>query len=193
MTTTFPFRRVLASVGTVLLVGASACDDPFEPKATLSVSDASHVVWAISGTPTTYPTALLVAQRLVVRADPAGSFDLAFDITGTGQVQILPVDHVLSPLSGPRPVDFIVATLPFAGVESAPRLGWLTDTTLTLDVGDTFLVRAQTLYCAGDFNSVVYAKYHVDSVFPAERRIRLTARVNPNCGFRSFATGIPTF
>jgi hypothetical protein len=130
---------------------------------------------------------------LVERPDPSASFDLGFDIDGAGQLLVLPVSHVVSSLGGGRAVDFIVSTEPFAAVTEAPRTGWLSDTTLTLDVGDVFLVRASTLYCANRISDLIYAKYQVDSVIVAERRIKLSARVNPNCGFRSFATGLPTF
>ena len=185
--------RSLRRVAVAALVVLGACDDPFEPKATIFVLDATHELWALTGSPPAYPTALLVPQRIEVRPDPAGSFDIAFEITGGGQLQVLPMPHVMIPLSGPRPVDFIIPTDAFADIASAPRTGWLSDTTITLDQGDTFLVRVQTLYCAGEFFPVVYAKYRVDSIIPAERRLKLTARVNPNCGFRSFADGIPTF
>jgi hypothetical protein len=56
-----------------------------------------------------------------------------------------------------------------------------------------FLVRVQTQYCQLEQSPEVYAKYIVDSIFPDERRIRLSGRVNPNCGFRSFLSGVPTF
>ena len=51
----------------------------------------------------------------------------------------------------------------------------------------------QTPLCQFDIRQDIYAKFFVDSVLPAERRVKLTARINPNCGFRSLLIGIPAF
>jgi hypothetical protein len=186
-------QRLAAVLALSAALGASGCEDPFEETATYENGDATHELWALTGTPTSYPSVLYVAQRIVERPDPSASFDLGFDINGSGQLLVLPVSHVLTSLSGDRSVDFIVPGLAFAEVTEAPRTGWLTDTTLTLDVGDVFIVRVSTLYCANLSSDVIFAKYHVDSVIVAERRIKLSTRVNPNCGFRSFADGLPLF
>ena len=62
-----------------------------------------------------------------------------------------------------------------------------------MNEGQSFLVKVNTLYCQYDLQQVVYAKFLVDSVIPAERRMKISARINPNCGFRSFLSGVPEF
>jgi len=51
----------------------------------------------------------------------------------------------------------------------------------------------QTQFCQFDVRQDIHAKFFVDSVLPAERRVKLSARVNPNCGLRSLRTGTPTY
>lgn len=178
----------------VLAGGAVACGpDPFAPQARSLNADVSHELWALTGAPVNYPSAIVVAQRLTLRLDASGSFDFAFDINPAGQVVMYPVARVVAPLGGARRIGLLRAAEPFDQVTEAPRDGWLVDSTQVLDVGDVVLVRVQTQACAFDFSQEVYAKYRVDSIFPAERRLRLSGRVNPNCGFRSFADGLPEF
>jgi hypothetical protein len=185
-------RSVLATL--VLSVALAACGpDPFAPRATSSNIDTTVEVWALTGSPINYPTALLVPQRFAVRPDPSATFDLGFDIDADGKLQVLPVSKVVTPLGGSRNIGFFKPTIGYDLVTEAPRSGWTFDETQTYEVGDVFVVAVTTQYCAFDVSNEVYAKYRVDSIFPAERRIRLSGRVNPNCGFRSFADGIPEF
>lgn len=184
--------RALAAV--LAFASLAACGpDPFAPRANSPNADVSHQLWALTGAPVNYPSAIVVAQRLALRLDASGSFDFAFDINPSGQVVMHPVARVVQPLGGARRIGLIRSTEPYESITEAPRDGWQVDSTQVLDVGDVVLVRVQTQFCAFDFSQEVYAKYRVDSIFPAERRLRLSGRVNPNCGFRSFADGLPEF
>lgn len=186
-------RRVLLA-GVLALVGSAvACDDPFAPRADALNFATGVEVWALTGAPTSYPTVILVPQALTVRPDAGGSFDIGFDIDPDGRLLVVPMSKIAVPLSGARSIGIIRTGDVFNTILEAPRSGWVFDSTLSVNVGQTFLVRVTTLFCNGEFRNEVYAKYHVDSVIPAERRIRLTGFVNPNCGFRSFATGIPKY
>lgn len=187
-------RRVGAL--SLLLAGAAAIGcgpDPFAPRATQNNADASIEVWALTGSPANFPTVILVPQRLTVRPDAAGSFDLGFDIDPDGRLLVLPVSRVVVAPGANRRIGIIRSGEPYNVITEAPRDGYVYDSTLAVNVGQTFIVQVQTQYCQLELNQVVYAKYMVDSVIPEERRIRLSGRVNPNCGFRSFAAGIPTF
>lgn len=184
--------RLLA--GAFVVAGAVGCGpDPFAPVATVENVNAAIEVWALTGSPTNFPTVHLVPQRLTVRPDAAGSFDLGFDIDAEGRLLVLPVNQVVTPLGGNRSIGILKAEVPYADIDAAPRSGYVFDSTATFEVGDVFVVRVQTLFCSTELRDHVFAKYSVDSIFPAERRIRLSGRVNPNCGFRSFGTGVPTF
>ncbi|MBP7548866.1 MAG: hypothetical protein KA761_01155 [Gemmatimonadaceae bacterium] len=197
--TTFPnhlarrLRRGLLVSTLAVLAGAVACDDPFKITAQYPNVDVTFELWALDGAPASYPTAVLVPQATAVRLDAAGSFDLAFDIDASGRVTVLPVGTVVSPISGTRVVEFQRGTGTYNTIVEAPKAGWQADSTLTVNEGQSFLVKVNTLYCQYDLQQVVYAKFVVDSVIPAERRMKISARINPNCGFRSFLSGVPEF
>jgi hypothetical protein len=46
--------------------------------------------------------------------------------------------------------------------------------------------------CQFDISPYIYTKLTVDSISLATRALRVTAVVDPNCGFRSFESGIPS-
>jgi hypothetical protein len=82
----------------------------------------------------------------------------------------------------------------FATVLEAPKDGYRPDTAATIGVGETLVAEIR------DFQGVCitslkgqtyYSKLSILSVDPALRRIVFIVTVNRNCGFRSFAPGIP--
>jgi hypothetical protein len=180
-----------AMLATVLL--AAACEDPFNDDAQLQVVEVQLEAWALTGSPPSFPAGLLVAQHTVIPTDAGGSFDVAFDIDADGRLRVLPVNLVVSPLSGNRSIGLIKRTDLFQTILDAPRAGWVYDEELIVNPGESFLVRVQTPYCQFQLRQDVYAKFFVAEVDPVQRRVVLTGRVNPNCGFRSFAPGIPEY
>lgn len=188
-----PRRRPvwLAALAAVTIV--TACEDPFEITASAPNIDATLEVWAITGSPSAFPSGLLLAQATVVRLDAAGSFDIAFDIDQDGRVKVLPVSAVVSPVTGSRQIYFQRTSLAYNQIIDAPRTGWTTDSLLLINPGQAFLVRATTQFCQFSAQPDIYARILVDSVIVPERRIKLSARVNPNCGFRAFVSGIPPY
>jgi len=182
---------LLAALASAALVGCGP--DPFAPVADGPTVDTNFQIWAMTGAPVPYPTGLAVPQRATVRLDPSGTFDLAFDITPSGLLQVLPVSKVVSPLGGARPIGVIVSPDLYANITSAPRNGWALDSIIELNVGQTFIVQVTTQFCQFEARQTIYGKFRVDSILPLERRARLSGRVNPNCGFRSFADGTPEF
>lgn len=184
-------RTLLALL--VAPVVAAACEDPFDDGARLPNIDVVIESWALTGSPPSFPTALLVPQYTVIRADAAGSFDIAFDINAEGRLVVLPVSRVVSPVTGSRSIGLLRSFDNYSTIIEAPRTGWVYDSALVVNPGDAFLVRVQTLYCQFELRQDVYAKFYVDSVIPDERRVKLFSRINPNCGFRSFLDGIPEY
>ena len=187
-----PRRRALVAFLAVLL-GVVACEDPFKLTARRINIDATFEVWALSGSPAAYPSGLLVPQASVVRLDAAGSFDLAFDIDPNGRLMVLPVSSVVSPIAGTRAIGFQRAPGIYNALIEAPQNGWQNDTIFVVNEGQSFFVKVATQFCQFDLRQDIYAKFYVDSVVTAQRRIKLSARVNPNCGFRALTSGIPEF
>lgn len=186
--------RALAAAGLLSLTAfAGACNDPTRLRARFENLSYDLTVWAMTGTPESFPAAVLVPQRQVTRPDGSGAFDIAFDINPQGQVVLLPVDLVVAPVGGARRIGFQRVTGSFAALEAAPKSGWVYDSAFTWQRGETIAMRIQSVYCQFDVAQEIYAKFVLDSVIPAERRMVLRGFINPNCGFRSFATGLPSF
>jgi len=74
----------------------------------------------------------------------------------------------------------------------APTTGYDDTEALAIVAGDVVVIRALSAACAGRINQFIYSKLVIDSVNVANRTIHFRMRVNPNCGFRSFAPGVPT-
>jgi hypothetical protein len=189
--TTSRSRAIGALMSAALL--AAACEDPLENRASRPNVDVALETWSLSGSPPSFPAALLVAQTTMVPPDAAGSFDIAFEIDDTGRLRVMPVTKVVTPITGNRTIGLMLSHDTYSAIIEAPRTGWVFDSVFTVNPGQTFLVKVQAISCQFDFQHDIYAKIHVDAVFLEERRALLSARVNPNCGFRSFATGIPTY
>lgn len=183
---------LLATMGVV--VGLSACSDPLALKATFPTSVDTLSVYALTGTPPSYPSALSIVARQVVRVDGFGSFDVAFDINGANNAVIYPVRLVVSSLAGFRPVGMQKVAGTFDDVTEAPRTGYQIDSALVVSPGEVVVLQSphQGDYCQFQLSPNLYAKITVDSIDLAARAIKFRMGFDPNCGFRSFASGIPT-
>jgi hypothetical protein len=189
--TTSRFRT--AGALCLALMSALACEDDLSLQATRPNIDVGLETWSISGSPPTFPAALDVLTSTVVPPDANGSFDVAFDVDDEGRLKVIPVSKVVTPIGGNRAVGLRLGTGTYSEIIDAPLAGWHFDSVFTVNPGQTFLVKVQSLFCRFDVRQDIYAKIYVESVNVEERRATLFARVNPNCGFRSFATGIPGY
>jgi hypothetical protein len=185
---------LLAAMSAV--VGLNACGDPTNLQASLPNSVDSLSVFALSGTPAAYPSGLAILGGQVVRVDGFASFDVAFDINPSGDVIIYPVKLVVAAPGTSRPVGLQKVAGLFQAVTEAPKDGFELDSALVMSPGQ--VVAIQSLHnkdgdiCQFALNPNIFAKVAVDSVNLASRLIYFKLGVDPNCGFRSFADGIPT-
>jgi hypothetical protein len=179
-----------------VVVGLSACGDPTNVQANLTTSVDSLFVYALSGTPPTYPSGLSLVARQPVRVDGFASFDVALDIDAAGKPIIYPVKLVVASPGGSRPVGMTKVQGTFEQVVEAPKSGFEADSALSMAPGEVVVVQsahnASGDLCQFSINPNIYAKIVVDSVNLASRTLFLRFGVDPNCGFRSFAAGIPT-
>jgi len=185
-------RRRLLPLLALWLV-ASGCDDPFQLTARQVNQDKLFEVWAISGSSPTLPSSIVVPTGTATRLDASGSFDVAFDLDSAGRVVVLPVSRVVQPLVGTRVVALQRASGVYNTILEAPKDGWVDDSALVVSPGATFFAKVTTLYCQYELRQQVYAKFFVESADPVSRKITLLARINPNCGFRSLADGLPEY
>jgi hypothetical protein len=174
----------------------NACGDPTNITAQLPTFVDSLSVWALSGTPPSYPSGISIPGRQVTRVDASASFDVALDLNASGQPVIYPVKLVVSTPGGGRPIGLQKVTGTFDEVTAAPSTGFETDSALVLNLGETVVVQAphngSAEICQFAISPNLYAKITVDSVNLASRVLYFRMASDPNCGFRSFADGIPT-
>jgi hypothetical protein len=132
----------------------------------------------------------------VVPVDGFARFDVAFDIDASGNPVVYPVKLVVNSTGGSRPVGMLKLPQAFATVTEAPKTGFETDLPFVLAPGETLVVQSAHNFsgdiCQFALSQYIYAKIAVDSVSLANRLIYLRLGLDPNCGFRSFASGIPT-
>jgi hypothetical protein len=119
-----------------------------------------------------------------MRVDSLG-FDVAFDITPAGQVELLPVRALAQPMDG-RSIAIRVDTAAFESIQRAPVRGYVRDSVVTVPVGDVAILETPFPGCGPySISQNVSAKLVIDSVNVGTRRIFFRAVNNPNCGFRS--------
>jgi hypothetical protein len=184
----------LAAMSAVVVL--NACKEPTSLEAGLPTFTDTLSVFALSGTPPTYPSGLSLVGRQAVRVDGFANFDVAFDIDTAGKAVIYPVKLVVA--SGAlRAVGLVKFPVPFEAVDEAPETGYEADSSFVLVPGETLVVQsAQNIgsaaICQFALSPYVYAKIAVDSINLTSRTVYFRMGLDPNCGFRSFAPGIPT-
>ncbi|MBA2686682.1 MAG: hypothetical protein H0U64_01150 [Gemmatimonadaceae bacterium] len=188
--------RSLLPVAALAALAISACSDSLALKATTGNETDAFIVYALTGTPATYPTTYIAAGRAVGVIDGNGNFDVAFDINSEGKVVLYPMRLVVSPITPFRDVGLLKGVGSFASIERAPTSGYLTDKSLVLAPGEVAILQTARNtgndVCLTGISPYIFAKIGIDSVDLKGRAIFFKSTVNPNCGFRSFKTGIPT-
>jgi len=183
---------IIAAVITAAFI--NACGDPTGLKASLLNSVDTLSVFALSGTPPNYPSGLAFLSRQAVHVDGFATFDVAFDINAAGNTVIYPVKLVVAS-GGARPVAMQKIAAPFEQVAEAPKTGYQADSALVAVPGETIVVQSAHNFssdlCQFALNPNIYAKIAVDSVNLSTRTIYFRMGLDPNCGFRSFAEGLP--
>ena len=131
-----------------------------------------------------------------MRVDGFASFDVALDIDAAGNAIIYPVKLVVSSPGGSRPVGLLKVLATFDSVAAAPTTGYEADSSLVIARGQVVVVQSAHNssgdLCQFALSPNIYAKIAVDSVNLLSRTLFLRLGLDPNCGFRSFVTGIPT-
>ena len=188
--------RLAMFATTCAVVVLNACADPMSIKATSANAFASLSVFALSGTPPSYPSGVAVLGLNAVQVDGFAGFDIAFDIDASGNPIAYPVKLVVNSPTGSRLVGLLKVAQPFESVLEAPKTGFENDLPFVVAPGETLVVQSAHNFsgdlCQFALSPYIYAKIAVDSVNLTTRHIYLQLGLDPNCGFRSFADGIPT-
>lgn len=173
----------------------TACDDPNLLEAQLPTVEDTYDVFALTGTPAAYPSGINTYIRSTVRVDGNANFDVAFDIDAAGKILIHPVQRVVSSITSTRRVGLRRVDGTFESVTLAPT-GTYSDSSLAASPGEVIVLQAVRNgindACQFDISPFIYTKLTVDSISLASRVIRVRTVLDPNCGFRSFESGIPS-
>lgn len=173
----------------------AACDGSTLPKATSEVRSDTITVASLNGSPPAAAAGVSIFSGQAVPVDATFSFDLAFDIGPGGVVTVYPVQRVGNQLTSPRNIGIQkVSGVTFNALTSAPASGYRFDTTYTVTPGQPIAVAIADLNLCPSFLTgyTYYAKVGVDVVDTVARTIKLVSTIDPNCGYRSLAPGIPT-
>jgi hypothetical protein len=168
--------------------------DSFLTPANFENIDRQYEAWAITGSSAALPAGYQFTSESLVRpqvlADGTLNFDVAFDINAAGKVLVLPA-RVITPVppAGAPSIAFAQQPGVYEQVQRATDKGYVTDTTITLGVGDQITVRLANSGCV--YGEPFYAKLTIDEVNVAERRLLFRTLVNRNCGYRSLLAGVP--
>jgi len=191
----YPAAAVAALAGLVLATG---CKDTSILQASLPVATDTLMVYATTGTPPNLPSGISITYRSSVRVDGSAAFDVAFDFDSLGQVIVSPVRVLVNQLSGAPAVGIKTEfTTPFDNITSAPGGYYRPDTSIVVTPGQPFVVLTNRATgsdaCVYDPNPTIYAKMVIDSTFATtSRAIYLRMVSDPNCGYKSFAAGLPS-
>ena len=185
---------ILAAMSVAVVL--NACGDPTSLKATGLTTVDTLSVFALSGSPPLYPSGVSVLVGQPVPVDGFAIFDVALDLDASGNAVVYQPKLVVNALSGSRAVGLLKIAGSFESVLEAPKTGFGTDTPVTLAPGETVVIQSAHNFgsdiCQFALSPYIYAKITVDSVSVANRILYLRMGVDPNCGFRSFASGVPT-
>jgi hypothetical protein len=193
---TFPLRRPLARALTLIgIAGAVAgCKGLTAIDASFQNMTASDTVYALNGGPPNAPNSLKFFDGIVSRADQGFGFDIAFDLDKDNNIVIIPSKALSTSFNNPYSVGLQRVSGLFESVLDAPKDGYRPDTSTTIGLNQTLVAESRDvlgvcLYAIK--GQAYYSKIVINEVDPTTKRIIFTVTVNRNCGFRSFAPGIP--
>ena len=195
-------RLLLSTLGvaSAATFALSACNDPNQIDTIIPVVADTLVVYALTGTPPSYPAAFLASAGAVTRADGAFNFDVAFDIDASNQVVIYPqklvgVPCIIGALNcagalGAKPVGLQRINVAFDSLQRAPADGYVFDSTFVMKAGQALVMQVQaSSECPFSFSTVMYSKFVIDSLNPSRRSIYFRSVNDPNCGYRNLVPG----
>jgi hypothetical protein len=173
-----------------------ACSDTNPFAAQLPTTADVYTIFALTGTPPAYPSGLNTFARSPTRVDGNASFDVAFDINSDGNAVLYPVKLIVTSVSGDRQVGLRKVAGTFDSITEAPSGTYQTDTAVVASKGEIVVVEANRGtsgdVCSFNLSPNIYTKILVDSIDVASHTITIQTVMDPNCGFRSFADGIPS-
>lgn len=186
-------KSVPGCVAGLLLI--TGCGESSLLQANLPTARDSYTIFALTGSPVAYPSGINTFSRQAVRVDGNANFDVAFDIDASGSAVVYPARLVVSAIGGNRPVGIRKVPGTFESILSAPTGAYPDSLPVVAVAGDVIVIESarngQGDACQFALSPFIYAKLLIESIVPATRTIVVQSVLDPNCGFRSFESGIP--
>ena len=199
-------RPLVLALSVLAVTTASACGNPFALKPNIDTITDTLSVYGLTDAPPNGPTAINTFGPSIVSTSVTSHYDIVFDIrpdsAGNPQAYALPPRAVATFGSAGFVVD---STQAFDAIQFAPNVPYNDSTIVPLKPGTIVIVQALSSACTVQVvaaEQFIYSKIIIDSVNyspfdpftnPDGNTIHFRITVDPNCGFRSFKPGLPTF
>jgi hypothetical protein len=187
--------RIIA-LATVLFAVVACRDVTQSIDPTTDVTEDTVTVFPLRGSPLAAPSALDLFTPRTLRVGEVSWTVAPYDVvvdTASGAAVVHPSQFITTeaPNTG-----MLEVTTPFDSIPEAPTAGYQDSAAVSLTPGETIIVRGRNV-CANGFpgRDVFYAKVQFLELASSGgfSAARFRIRTNPNCGFRSFADGLPAF
>jgi hypothetical protein len=186
------FSTIPGAVAIVVL--CTGCGALSAPQAEFPNTYTDPIVYALNGAPASSPAGLDFLSGAAVAVDNTFTFNVALDIDSAGDVVIYPARRVADGLASVISLGVQKIDASFDDYTQAAKNGYETDSTVVVKVGqtvgfDVYDTSTCTVYSLG---SSYYVKLVVDSINPSLRAIYVRMLSDPNCGYVTLTTGVPT-
>jgi len=171
---------------------AAACGAPLGlPRACCENKVITVSLYALSGTPVSFPSAYSLLFNQPVRPDQTTSLDFAFDLDSAGRAKLFPTGALhLGRASGIQ-----LTTTAFDSIKVAPTSHYQLDSAVVVDSNSVAILHSTPTQCTFGITTAYYAKLHVLAIDttsgPNGRRIDFEILTDINCGYRGLETGLP--
>jgi hypothetical protein len=180
--------RSIALLALAFAAAAAACDNPFAlPPAALPPTEFTLTLYAITGTPLVYPSALnlMTDPPAPVRTDRTSNLDFAFDVVVDSLGDTTAVLLPRGALGLYRDGGLQLTRTPYDSITFAPNSGYDVGTPVTVGVGSVVLASSRSQTCNIGYVYPLYAKMAVTALDLTARSITFKMLIDSNCGYRS--------
>lgn len=175
----------LLAIAAFAVFGAACGSDFTLPPAQVANQIDTVTLYALDGSPLSFPSAFNLFTGLPVRTDRSVDFDFAVNVSGE-TVQFLPTGA----MGFAEESAWLRVDVAFDDVLLAPDVEYVTEEPATLHVGDVFVLRSRVIACFGAFLPV-YGKMEVIEASAVDRVVTLQLLLDRNCGYRGLGLGTP--
>ena len=182
---------VSASSALVIAGLLAACGDPLS---LLPASIENRVdtlkLYSVGESPIYLPSAFVVVARQTARLDQLVSFDFVYGTDPAGGHYFLPFAAVAPTTQTVRLPGFLPTSTTFDAITVAEQVGYITNDTIPLTVGQVLYVRS-AVDGSCSIGVPYYGKLEVIGFNETEHSVLFRTLINVNCGYRGLEIGLP--